>query len=87
MTNEATIRVVLVLSVVFGWANQLVDVKGAFLCGNFQEEKPIYMKVPEGFETHYTEGMVLKLMKTIYGLKQAARAFWQELSAALCDMR
>ena len=45
MTNEATIRVVLVLSVVFGWANQLVDVKGAFLCGNFQEEKPIYMKV------------------------------------------
>jgi hypothetical protein len=87
VTNEATIRVVMVLSVVFGWANQLVDVKGAFLCGNFQEEKPIYMKVPEGFESYYAEGMVLRLMKTIYGLKQAARAFWRELTAALADMR
>jgi len=67
VTNEATIRVVMVLSIVFGWANQLVDVKGTFLCGNFQDEKPIYMKVPEGFETYYVEGMVLRLMRTIYG--------------------
>ena len=37
VTNEATIRVILVLSIVFGWANELIDVKGAFLCGNFSE--------------------------------------------------
>jgi len=75
VTNEATIRVVMVLSILFGWVNQLVDVKGAVLCENFQYEKPIYMKLPEGFESYYAEGMVLKLMRTIYELKQAARAF------------
>jgi len=29
---------------------KLADVKGAFLCGNLQDEKPIYMKLPIGFE-------------------------------------
>jgi len=62
VTNEATIRVVMVLSIMFGWENELVDVKGAFLCGNFQDEKTIYMKVPEGFESFYAEGVVLKLI-------------------------
>ena len=35
VTNEAAIRVVMVLSVVFGWANQLVDVKGAVFVWKF----------------------------------------------------
>jgi len=47
VTNKATIRVVLVLSIIFRWTNELVDVKGAFLCGTFEDEKPIYMKVPK----------------------------------------
>jgi len=85
VTNEATIRVVLVLSIIFKWTKELVDVKGAFLCRNFQDEKPIYMKVPEGFERHY-QGDVLLLLRTSYGLKQAARAFWCELTSALKDM-
>jgi len=50
-----------------------VDVKGAFLCGDFQEEKLIYMKVPEGFEKHYLGDVLMLLLRTIYGLKQAAR--------------
>lgn len=86
VTNEATVRVVLVLSIIFKWTNELVDVKGAFLCGNFQDEKPIYMKVPEGFERHYQGDVLLLLRRTIYGLKQAARAFWRELMVALTDM-
>ena len=61
-TNEATICVVLVLSVIFHWTNELIDVKGAFLCGNFQEEKPIYMKVPEGFVKYYQGNVLLLLL-------------------------
>ena len=34
VTNEATTRVVLVLSLIFSWTNELVDVKGAYLCSN-----------------------------------------------------
>ena len=63
VANEATIRVVMVLYIMFGWANQLVDGKGAFLCGNFQAEKPNCMKVPEGFKSYYAE--VLKLMESM----------------------
>jgi len=53
----------------------------------FQNEKPIYKKVLEGFEKHYGQDVVLKLLHTIYGLKQAARAFWRKLTAALNNMR
>jgi len=52
----------------------MVDTTGAFLCGNFQEDKPIYMQDPEGFEKHYPGDVLLLLLSTIYGLKQAARA-------------
>jgi hypothetical protein len=37
------------------------------------------MKVPRGFEKFYPDDMVLKLKKCIYGLKQAAMAFWHHL--------
>ena len=37
------------------------------------------MKVPCGFEQHYKKNEVLKLEKTIYGLKQAVMCFWQKL--------
>jgi len=66
---------VLVLSIIYRWTNELVEVKGAFLCGNFQEEMLIYMKVPEGFERNYPGEVMLLLLRTIYGLKQAAQAF------------
>jgi len=52
----------------------------------FPRGKPIYMKVPEGFEKHYPGDVLLLLLSTIYGLYQAARAFWWELTAVLEDM-
>ncbi len=64
----------------------LLDVKGAFLCGNFENNEEIYMKVPQGFERFYSENAVLLLLKTIYGLKQAAMAFWKELLKAFYGM-
>ena len=86
VTSKSTIIVVLVLLIIFRWTNELVDMKGAFLCGNIQEEKPIYMKVLKGFEKHYLGDVLLLLLMTIYVLKQAERAFWQELTVVLKDM-
>ena len=57
----------------------LLDVKGAFLCGNFENNEEIYMKIPQGFERFYSENAVRLLLKTIYGLKQAALAFWRSM--------
>ena len=75
VTNEVTIRILLVLMVMAGMVmvGRVVDVQGAFLHGEFEDGETIYMEVPQGFERHYPTGAVLKLCKTIYGLKQSAR--------------
>ena len=64
----------------------MVDVKGAFLHGKFEDGEEIYMKIPEGWEHHYNHDVVLKLLKTLYGLKQAAMAFWRELLKCMKSM-
>jgi hypothetical protein len=47
VTNDATIRNMLVLSPIFEWSSGLIDVQGAFLFGNFKNEEKICMGVPE----------------------------------------
>jgi hypothetical protein len=44
-----------------------MDVKTTFLNGEFEEE--IYMDQPDGFAVKGQEGMVCKLLKSVYGLK------------------
>ena len=86
VTNDVTIRIVLTLLLMAGWHAEIVDVKGAFLHGAFADGEKMYMEVPEGFEAFYTNGVVLLLLKTLYGLKQAAVAFWKELLKAMLCM-
>ncbi len=53
----------------------VVDVKGVFLHGKFEDGKVINMKVLQGFEKHFPKGSVLLLKKCLYGLEQAAKEF------------
>jgi hypothetical protein len=84
--NDANILIIMVLMIIFKWSAQLVDVKGALLCGNFKDGEETSMEVPEGFEEFYGACVLLLLLQNIYGLKQAAMVFWRELVKALTDM-
>ena len=75
VVDDMTIHLILVLKVMAGWIPQLVDVRRAFLHGEFEGKDKMYMKVPQGFEKRYGRGVVLMLLKVIYGTKQAASSF------------
>jgi len=84
--NDATIHIVLILMLLAGWYAEIIDICGAFLHGKFEDGQKVYMEVPQGFEKFYPGNVVLLLLKTIYGLKQAAYAFWQKLCGAFWNM-
>jgi hypothetical protein len=86
VVSDATIHIILILIVMAGWWAELLDVKGAFLHGVFEKGRKVYMEVPQGFEKYYPKNCVLLLLKTLYGTKQAAKAFWLKLLEALHGM-
>jgi len=47
-----------------------MDVKTAFLHSILPKDKTAYLEQPEGFEEPGKDNWVMKLMKSIYGLKQ-----------------
>lgn len=53
-----------------------MDVKTTFLHGDLEEE--IYMKQPEGFAAKGKKELVCKLKKSLYGLKQSPRMWYQK---------
>ena len=87
VTNDMSVRIVMVLALMAGWTHRIVDIKGAFLHGEFDEGTPdVYMEIPDGMKKIYPSTAVLLLKKTIYGLKNASKAFWRELLAAMKSM-
>ncbi len=64
----------------------VIDAKGAFLYGEFEDGEKVYIKILLGFEEFYDRNTVLLLKKTLYGLKQAAMAFYRKLLAATANI-
>jgi hypothetical protein len=89
VTNDVTIRTVLLIRLMANWVGELFDINGSFLHGDFNDGKNVYMEVPEGFAKYYHPmHYVLLLLQTIYGLvKQSAMAFWKKLLMAFHDMK
>jgi len=75
-----TVRVLLSIAAIKGWSLLLFDVNNACLHGNLEEE--IYMQKPPGY---FVDGpnQVCKLLKSLYGLKQASRQCYSKLSLSL----
>ena len=89
VTNDVSVRIVMVLALMAGWKGKKSDVKGAFLKGSLDPgQERMFMYVLKGFEEFYDEDEVLELLKAIHGTKKAAMAFWKELLlACMKDMK
>jgi transposase InsO family protein len=76
-----TVRIMLALATHFDWEIEQMDVKTAFLYPEVEEE--VYISIPEGYKMLYPEddevGEVLRLIKTLYGLRQSPLAWFRVL--------
>lgn len=81
VVKPTTIRVVLSLALPKGWCLRQLDVKNAFLHRELQVE--VYMTQPSGFVDPKYPTRVCRLHKSLYGFKQAPRAWFDKLRAAL----
>ncbi|GJS48798.1 putative ribonuclease H-like domain-containing protein, partial [Tanacetum coccineum] len=66
-----------------GFIMYQMDVKSAFLNGTIKEE--VYVCQPLGFEDPHFPDKVYKVEKTLYGLHQAPRAWYETLSTYLIE--
>jgi hypothetical protein len=76
-----TIRVVLFLVASHGLLVHQMDVKTTFLNRELDEE--IYMEQPARFVANGQEGMVCKLLKSLYGLKQTPKQWHEKFDRTL----
>uniref|UniRef100_A0A2N9G1P2 Integrase catalytic domain-containing protein n=1 Tax=Fagus sylvatica TaxID=28930 RepID=A0A2N9G1P2_FAGSY len=74
----ATVRLVLSLATQYRWSLRQLDVSNAFLHGSLKEH--VFMHQPPGFVDPNHPSHVCLLQKSIYGLRQAPRAWFEKFS-------
>jgi hypothetical protein len=78
-----SIHLLLAYATHHGFKLYQIDVKSAFLNGPIKEE--VYVEQPPGFESEEHPNHVYKLHKTLYGLKQEPRAWYEYLRDFLIE--
>ncbi|GKE64311.1 ribonuclease H-like domain-containing protein [Tanacetum coccineum] len=79
VVKPATIHTVLSLAVSRDWPIHQLDVKNAFLHGHLSET--VYMHQPPGFVDPNKPNYVCHLQRSLYGLKQHPRAWFQRFAS------
>jgi hypothetical protein len=77
----STVRFLLMMSLLLGLHTVQVDYVAAFIQADIDTE--VYVEMPRGFSQ---PGKVLKLKKSLYGLKQSPRNHYQNLRSKLEDL-
>jgi Reverse transcriptase (RNA-dependent DNA polymerase) len=77
----STVRTLVSLEANKGWKLHQLDVKNVFLHDDLLYK--VYMEIPVGFGTNQTVDKVYKLKKSLYGLKQSSRAWFDRFRKAM----
>ena len=93
VVNWTTVRLMLILSIILGLSTKQVDYTAAFvhapidrdpnydsLSPEEQKRQGVFLQMPRGFSQ---PGKVLRLKRSLYGLRQSPRNFFQFLKAKL----
>ncbi|TXG71321.1 hypothetical protein EZV62_006256 [Acer yangbiense] len=84
VVKPTTVRILLCLAVTNDWPIRQLDVNNAFLQGTLTDD--VFMEQPPGFIDSQQPTHVCKLKKAIYGLRQAPRAWYNELKSHLISV-
>ena len=80
--QKTSLRLILTLATLFGWVIQAVDVASAFLQGN-KLDREVFVKPPR--ESNEI-GKLWKLLKCLYGLKDASRQWYLKIENRLLSL-
>ena len=81
----ASSRAVIAMANRLGLELHQVDIKGAYLNGELMADEVLYMRHPPGYRED-ASGRVLRLRKSLYGLKQAGRRWYQKFTSILSTL-
>ena len=79
----STVRVFLIMSLILNWYTCSIDFSNAFI--QAFRNKPVYMQPPRGFKTK-GPNMVLKLIRSLYGAKDAPKLWTKLLFKAIREL-
>ena len=81
VVKHYSIKMVLAIAALKNLEIMQLDIKTAFLYGELQEE--LYLAQPEGYIIAGKEKSVARLLKPLYGLKQAALCWYRKFNEAI----
>ncbi|KAM1753969.1 hypothetical protein ACFX12_006499 [Malus domestica] len=84
VAKPVTIRILLTLVMQFDWFLNQLDISNAFLHETLKDE--VFMQQPPGFTDPFKASYVCKLHQSLYGLKQAHKAWYDKLFQTLISL-
>jgi len=82
----ASMHAVIVMANHLGMEMHQIDIKGAYLNGELNDNEILYMHHPLGYKASNAGTRVLCLIKTLYGLKQSGRWWYQKLMSVFAKL-
>ena len=76
-----SVRLLLSMAAMRSWPLFQLDIKNVFLLGDLAEE--VYMEQPPSFVAQGESGLVCKLRRSLYGLKQSPRVWFSRFSSVV----